>query len=223
MGHLWTCLFFTLGTDDLVIGEVVAPSELINGVLNGKDVAPFYINTGGVYLLPEPVPFDSTVLSIRGFGLPGVRLNKFLDSDPLIPPPQETDAVMNHVAPFLYVLVYREMSNRKGYYTLVQNLTQLAHGFAPGRVPADRSKSLDWKVQKGDFIGAYIPYSCVNRSSDGLFQCPSQINLVTDTCLSALYNPALTGVNNLLTTNFREVSILLNMEVLLAPDSKLHS
>lgn len=173
------------------------------------------MNTGGVYLFPDPVPHNATIVSFRGFGVTGDRFNESLDSDPLIPAARETDVAVDLVAPFLYVLLYRPTANT--FYTLVEDLTQLAHGFAPGRVPADRGKTLDWDARKGDFIGAYIPYSCVNRTSDGLLQCPSQINLVVNNCRSALYHPALSGVNNVLMSEFQEVSVSLNMEAIMVP------
>ena len=172
-----------------------------------------------MYLLPEPVPSNAKILSFRGLGAQGSPLNNTLDLDPFIPTPNDADAVEGFgAAPFFYVLVYRPSNNGNEYYSLVQNLTQLSHGFAPGRLPADRSETLKWRVQKGDFVGAYIPYTCVNRSSDSYLMCPSQINLVTNNCVSALYHPAMQGVDNLLRSEFREVSTWLNMEAILSFD-----
>ena len=54
--------------------------------------------------------------------------------------------------------------------------------------------SLDWDVQEGDFIGVYIPRDCVNRTDTELPQCPSQVNIITNSCCSAFYHPGLNGV-----------------------------
>ena len=167
------------------------------------------------------MPYNATLLSFRAFGTPGNPVDENLDLDTFIPAPIETQALAGYgAAPLLYVMVYRPTNDGSGSYSLVQNLTQIIHGFEPGRLPADRSETLKWRVQKGDFVGAYIPYVCVNRSSDSFLMCPSQINFVTNYCLSAFYHPAKQGVNNLLKSEFREVSTYLNMEVYLTPDSK---
>ena len=203
----------TIGTEHIVIGEVINYPELVDSFLSGGDLSEFVVNTGGIYLLPEPVPYNAKILSFRGFGPLGGGANVSMDLDPFIPAPRETDAAAGLTGPFFYVLVYR---NESGFYSLVHNLTQLGHGIAPGRLPPDRGETLDWQVQKGDLIGAYIPYVCVNRSSDGLPMCPSQINFITNNCRSALYHPALDGVDDLLRSEFREVSTSLNMEAILS-------
>ena len=203
-----------IGTGSIVYGEVLTHPDLVDRVFIGEDVSDFFVNTGGVYLLPVPVAFSAKIVSFRAFGIPNNVFNESLDSDPLIPPAMETGAVNGFVAPYFYVLVFRPTGES---YNLVHNLTQLGHGFAPGRVPADTGETLNWHVQKGDFIGAYIPYSCVKRSSDGLLQCPSQINLVANNCRSAFYHPALKSVNNLVASEFREVSVLLNLEATIVP------
>ena len=207
-------------TRDIVIGEVVNYPELVDRFLSGGDLSEFVINTGGIYLLSEPVPYNAKILSFRGFGPLGGGTNISMDLDPFIPAPQETDVAAGLAGPFFYVLVYR---NESRFYSLVQNLTQFSHGIAPGRLPPDRRETLGWQVQKGDLIGVYIPYMCVNRSSDGLPMCPSQINFIANNCRSALYHPAMDGVDDLLRSEFREVSTSLNMEAILSRSKYMQS
>ncbi len=204
------------GTGGAVIGQI--NQSLLNTFYSDEEAyRELFVNTG-VYLLPEPAPFNRKVVSMKAYGFLDLTINTTTNLGPFIPMPSESGVLVTNessvAAPFLYVLVYRPTKNGS-VYSLVQNLTQLSHGFTAGRLPMNQSRTLDWEVQKGDLIGAYIPRQCVKRS-DSIPMCPSQINLRTDDCLSAFYHPALKDVDNLSRTEFREVSLQLNLEVTLS-------
>ena len=118
-----------------------------------QNVTEHYVNTGGIYLLPEPVPFDTKIDVLSAYGFPGYIYNFTMDLDlgPFIPKPSEPDGEV-----FLFFLVYRPTRNGS-VYSLAHNLMELRHGNFPGRLPRNPARTLNWEVQKGDFIGVYIP------------------------------------------------------------------
>ncbi len=214
------CILLCIGSRNTVIGEIklgLVDTFIATGQ-NLTALMEFYINSGGIYLLPEPVRFNTKILAVRAFGFLDDTLDVTTDLGPFLPKFLEPREIQS----FLFVLVYRPIRNGS-VYSLVQNLTQLNHGFTPGRLPVNQSKTLDWDVQEGDRIGVYIPRQCFNRS-DGFVVCPSQINLETSECCSALYHPGLEGVDNLSKDEFKEVQVWLNLEAILsAPVSEEES
>lgn len=185
------------------------------------DFSDSYVNTGGVYLLTEPVPYNGRITILKAYGFADFQLNITTDLAPFLPELYEVPLSNNNdnisIGPsFLFTLIYRPVQDGS-VYRLVRNLTQLNHGFSPGFLPVDPSQTLNWEVQKGDLIGVYIPRHCVNRS-DGILVCPSQVNLVADStssCSSAMYHSAWGGVDNLVSSEFKEVSLQLNIEAVI--------
>ena len=214
---LYQYFYYYKGTGHTIIGEI--DEDLLGTYYSyGDAYKEYYVNTGGIYLLPEPVPFNGKIISLKVYGFVDETINVTASLDPFIPTPTQSGVLTTNkssvAAPFLYVLVYRP-SKDGGVLSLAHNLTQLSHGFTPGRLPSDPGQTLDWEVQSGDYIGAYIPRECVN-GSDGILMCPSQINLQTDDCLSAFYHPALERVDNLSRVELEEVSLQLNLEAILS-------
>ena len=195
-----------------MIGEIKDRGLILNVFsaffAGNLSVSNFYIQSGGVYMLPEPVPHDGRVLHVRAYGyFSGENLLRVLGPDP------------ESAAPSLLVLVFRLDEESKSYQILYNHL--LTHGEFPGEV------NLDWQVQRGDRIGAFIPYSCnsKNITGDTILLCPSQINIRVErsSCLSALYHPAdLNALNyndSIPADQFQEVQVQLNIEALISPTS----
>ena len=201
------CMY--VGTENTIIGQI--DQELLDKFFENEDYRDFYVNTGGIYLLPEPVPFNGKIIMLRAYGFVDWTLDT-TDLDAFIPQPE-----VNNSGAFLYVLVYRPSENGS-IYNLVHDLTQLNHRYTPGRLPQNAGGALSWGVKQGDLIGVYIPQQCVNKT--GSYLCPSQVNLKTNDCLSAFYHPALEGVDNLHRQEFKEVQLQLNLAAFISPADK---
>ncbi len=122
---------------------------------------------------------------------------------------------------FVYVLLYSiEDSN----YVLKYRPAVIYHGYDKACLMRGQ---LDWTVEKGDRIGAFIPESCTNISmlpEDILINqnetfnmlCPSQINLVNgaNQCYSSLFvNETFDQVNNISLDDHSIVPVRLSMTV----------
>ena len=199
-----------IGNGDTTLGEIY--DQIVARVLAG-DAAEFYVNTGGIYLHRRPIPFDGSIISIEIFGLfmPGAENTNFIIADSFLPEPSETPDLLGDLPePFLFLLVYRASMDGT-MYELVHGPKQASHGLSLGRV------ILGWDVQEGDFIGVYIPRMCVNRTADNLLpQCPSQVNIKMNSCLSAFFHPGLNGVDEIPINEFQEVSVQLNVRAVLS-------
>ena len=181
--------------------------------MNPEAATGFYVNTGGIYLHRNPIPFDGTLLAIEVFGFTGeASIDSITESDIFFPEPLITPAFINgqFSEPFLFILIYRPIMDGT-VYELVHGPTQMSHGLAPERI------FLQFDVQEGDFIGVYIPRECVNRTDTEHPQCPSQVNLRTNSCRSAFYYSGLDGVDSIPVMEFEEVSVNLNMLAVFAP------
>ena len=204
-----------LGTGNTLVGEI--NEQLLEKLeLNDGDATEFYMNTGGIYLHRRPIPFDGTILAIMIFGFTGEQsTNSMTDLDSFSPEPSKTPALLGNIEsePFLFVLVYRPGVDGT-MYELIHGPTQMSNGLVPRRVP------FDLEVQEGDFVGVYIPRECVNGSDTQFPQCPSQVNVKTDGCLSAFFHPGLNGVDSIPVNEFQEVSVQLNMIAVLSPAGK---
>lgn len=169
----------------------------------------FFVNSGGIYLFPEAVPSDRRLLSVRAYGYFGYYdYSSELNLGPPLPEVSEPDGEI-----FLFVVLYRP-SEDGSTYSLAHEPTELRHGFTPGKIPKNQNRPLNWEVQEGDFIGVFIPEVCVYSDNES-YSCVSQVNLKTEGCRSALYHPALVGIDNLPEDEFEEVSIWLNVEAVL--------
>ena len=163
-----------------------------NIIIIGKvsDTSDDFIDTGGIYLLPNGIPRNGTIISVRAFGILGA------------------DAPPNAI-PYLRVLVFREDDET---YNLLYDEEYTHNITSADKLP------LNWDVKKGDAIGAFIPYNCIDRESESP-KCPSQINLCISLkkCFHLQYFPV--GSDNreefmtIPADQLEEVQVSLNMEV----------
>ena len=135
--------------------------------------------------------------------------------------------------PFVYVLLYRPLIEDPTTYRMVSKPALVYHGTAKGCISA--SDGLDWRVQRGDKIGVFIPDNCSSSDQlqaptaldvfstgfEGELLCPSQINLAVDNsthrCKYAYYsNVSLTDVSEIQSQQFNREEIVLNIEVIIA-------
>ena len=172
-----------------------------------------HINTSGIYLLNESVPFDGRILRIRAYGY-------FSDENILWDTYRNTSST--DIYSFLFVVVYR--INEKGSaYDLIHGPARISHDtISPGSLPtsSNMDQTLDWSIEYGDKIGVFLPDDCVN-GSDGNLMCPSHVNLVVgnESCLSAEYRSgggSLADLDDVRIDSFEEVQLMLNLEVTIA-------
>ena len=169
----------------------------------------FFVQTGGVYLLADPVPFDGVILQIRAFGLVTTEQLDIYYSGVTV------------VTPYAYALTYTQDPDTNAYS--VSNGPQyFYHSFTPAILPKNQSEILNWPVKKGDRIGVFIPHECTNYTY--ALYCPTHVNLFTHEgeCASSYYSnnsgPGDEGnfdVGNLNDVHFEEVMIRLNIEALI--------
>lgn len=186
--------------------------------------ADYFFETSGIYLLPEPIPYDGAVLQLRVFGFLNDEsleilfgANGFMFND---------NMGFNQVDAYLYIVVYRPDPSRNAY-NLIKGPILVTHQFAPAVLPKNNNEVLGWPVKEGDKVGVYIPERCMNESS-GILLCPSQANLDfrhvfpnSTECRSAFYSPTgLEGLNTISVDQFSEVQVRLNMEVKISKPSK---
>ena len=187
----------------MFIGKV-QDEDLISNVLRAfnqnKSVSNFYLETGGLYLMPEQVPIDGRVVQARIFGyISDEKLDLVFGPNP------------GSVLPFLYVLAFRH-DRESDSYQMLQRPVKVKHTVQPGEV------SMGIHVTKGDRFGVFIPHNCESVDSEKL--CPSQINLRVNStsCMSALYYPAESeNTSDIPVDSFEEVQVHLNMEVVITP------
>ena len=173
-------LFFSIPDGDNII--------IIVG--NVRDTSDGFIDTGGIYLLPNGIPRNGTIISVRAFGILGA------------------DAPPNAI-PYLRVLVFREDDET---YNLLYDEEYTHNITSADKLP------LNWDVKKGDAIGAFIPYNCIDRESESP-KCPSQINqpIPPQNCFYLWYFPV--GSDNreefmtIPADQLKEMQVRLNMEV----------
>jgi hypothetical protein len=172
-------------------------------------LADFYTQVSGLYLLPEQVANDGTIVSIAARGiLTDINYEIFMRN--------------NHgqffLTGYLFVVVFRLDAGGESF--------QLIHGpeILHHTIGSSGTVRLDWPVRRGDRVGALIPDSCFNDTDPSPFPCPSQMNLrvVPTDCSSAFYYPIEAGFSDtnlaarlasLPADQFVEEQVLLNMEV----------
>ena len=140
--------------DTTTLGNIIEPDSNYD-----------FIDTGGLYILPNGIPSDGKISGMRAFGALG-------DGDC-------NDAPPNTVL-YLRVLAFREESS--GSYNLLYD-----EEYTHNTTRADKL-DLDWDVKEGDLIGAFIPYHC---TLGGNPKCPSRINqrILPEKCFHILYFP----------------------------------
>ena len=196
--------------DDDLIGHIFSFEQSPDENFSPDDL---FVQTGGVYLLADPVPFDGVILQIKAFGLVTAEQFDIYSSGG------------NALAPTAYALTYTQDPDINAYS--VSNGPQyFYHSFTPAILPKNQSEVLNWPVMKGDHIGVFIPHVCLNRTDNGqpVLYCPSQVNLLTNEgeCVSSYYSnnsgPGDEGnfdVGDLNNVQFEEVMVRLNMEALI--------
>ncbi len=198
-------------------------ANIITAFRENRTVTDFYIQTGGIYLFSEPVPYNSKIARIRAFGYVRDEILKWIF---------QTEPSNNvNVVPILYPLVLRQDLESESYQLIHGSISMsdlLFHGLSPGSLPVEEDQVLDWAVKKGDRIGALIPPDCFpNPNVPSQLLCPSYINLraTPQECLSALYYEVddmedLEDVN-FPVNQFNEVHVRLNLEATLVPQGTL--
>ena len=198
-------LIRTCNAENVVIGDVQGENVIINmlrAFSQDKSVGNFYLQTGGLYLLPELVPIDGRVVQARVFGyLNDENLELVFGPNPEV------------VVPFLYVLAFRH-ERESDSYQMLQSPEKVTHSVQPN------AAQMEINVKEGDRIGVFIPHDCEFDKNLYWMNCPSQINLRVEptSCMSALYYPAESENTNIIPLDlFEEVQVDLNMEVVIAP------
>ena len=138
------------------------------------------------------------------------------------------------IRPFVYVLLYRPLIEDPTTYRMVSKPALVYHYTAKGCV--SENIGLDWRVQRGDKIGVFIPDNCSSwdqlraQTAVDVFStrfgidllCPSQINLVVDEvlrrdsslCKYAYYlNVSLSDISAIRSEQFIREETVLNIEV----------
>lgn len=213
----------------MIINNVL--SSLVPEGIEDASLDMFYVPTCGLYLFVEPAPESGGIVHVRAFG--------YLSEENL-----ELSFVQPDILriPHLFVVVFR---HEAGSYRLTHRPVLLTHIRAPGVLP-EQNGVLNITVQRGDRIGAIIPNSCTNITehrgdkisailpnsctnlSCNALLCPSQINLRTgrrSQCSTALYHYYDTDkmedfedLESIPEDQFEEVSLELNLEVLISPN-----
>ncbi len=230
-------LFLTMSEAQETVGKVdigifLRYVGLLSSNASGS-VSDFYINSGGLYLLPEYLPIRGEVSSVCAVGYTNVEFESFLFK----PNSREIDP-QTTVRPFVYVVLLRPRTEDNGnLYSLVYPPAILAHGIISGCIGVP--DGLQWEAREGDRIGAFIPSECVMVDSipDDVFVlqeihnqftqlCPSQINLVADriesygiyvTNSSSLSVEDLTDELSMSMDQFDNISVHINMNVTIVP------
>ena len=191
--------------DSVILGQLKFDELLAALFTSMNSTSDFIVDASGTYLLPDPVPFNGTVATIRIFGLFSEdNAASFLLQDGIL------------ATPYVCLLMLRQ-SMESGSYKLVSEPRKFFHTFMPGVLNKDQ---LNWTVQEGDRIGVVIPCDCYVYE-DQTF-CPSHINLRAgpDECLSALYyeGNVLEDLNDTIPVGlFQRVQTRLNLEVRIEP------
>ena len=192
--------------DDAILEAIFSNEQSPDGNFPQDDL---FVQTGGVYLLADPVPFDGVILQIKAFGLVTAEQLDIYYSG------------VTEVAPYAYALTYTQDPDTNAY-SVSNGPQNFYHSFVPAILPRNGSEILNWPVKKGDRIGVFIPHECTNHTY--ALYCPSQVNLLTneEECASAYFSnnsgPGDEGnfdVGELNNVQFEEVMIQLNMEALI--------
>ena len=192
--------------DNVVSEAIFSSNQAADENFSPEDL---FVQTGGVYLLADPVPFDGVILQVKAFGLVTAEHLDFVLSG------------VTDLSPYAYALTYTQDPDTNAYS--VSNGPQyFYHSFIPAILPKNQSEILNWPVMKGDRIGVFIPHECTNYTYE--LYCPSQVNLLTNEreCASAYFSnnsgPGDEGnfdVGDLNDVQFEEVMVRLNMEALI--------
>ena len=209
--HYNVWLHIILGGSDGKIGSIDTTLFL----KHSRNKAHF-LETGGLYLLPDQVPLDGKINRVCAFGYTREEFRPLLNHDLIT------------ARPIVYVLLYRPSDSG---YTLVNEPAILYHGTSKSCLT--QMDELNWNVQKGDRMGAFIPEDLINvtdiprqtisniwkdiNSIKELY--PSQI-LLNDTgdCFVALYVNTTLGLEALDHILFKDITerfLRLNLEVFL--------
>ena len=196
--------------DDDLLESILKNEQSPDGNFSPEDL---FVQTGGVYLLADPVQFDGVILQIKAFGLVTAEQLDIYYSG------------VTEVTPYAYALTYTQDPNTNAYS--VSNGPQyFYHSFTPAILPKNQSEVLNWPVKKGDRIGVFIPHECINHTDNGkpVLYCPTHVNLLTHEgeCTSSCYSnnsgPGDEGnfdVGDLNNVHFEEVMVRLNMEAII--------
>ena len=190
-----------------------------------RSLPDLYVRDSGLYLLPSNVTTEGIVQRACVFGYINARfLSHILNED------GDVD-LQTSTRTFVYVLHYRPLNEDPTTYRMVNKPALVYHGTEKGCI-----SELDWRVQRGDKIGVFIPDNCsswdqlrastaVDVFSTGFgieLLCPSQINLVvdenhSDRCKYAYYsNVSLMNLVEIQSQQFIREETVLNIEVIIA-------
>ena len=185
-----------------------------------------YVDTGGLYLIPDKVPVQGRITDICIHGY--IRIED-------VSLYQDTNGnydINSDVRSFVYAVLYRPQNDEEQTLSLVYNPVVVYHGISVNCVFL--SDVLEWNVEKGDRVGVYIPSNCITPdellSGDTIdtfneeelrqfsLLCPSQINLDRpEECSYAHYLNATLGIDEISSIEINQVinasSTRLNLEI----------
>ena len=196
--------------------------------LDAQSSEGLYVNHGGLYLLPYEVATVGIVDEVCIFGYINSQFEyQLLNENRMLDP-------NTRVRPFLYVMLYRPLdentADNQTVYRIVGKPAVVYHSTMTGCL--SQSDGLEWQVQRGDRIGAFIPDNCISATevlnSDTFFSsgldsgevellCPTQINLVVedDECYYAYFHPNISEMEftEIRSEQFKREQTKLNLKV----------
>lgn len=188
-------------------------TSLLVAYLNAEGaVSGLYVDSGGLYLLPESVPRKGQVRDICAYGYTSDAYIKYYT----FPNSTEID-VYTSTRPFVYIVLFRR-NYEDEEYSIVFQPALLHHHLYENCLT--RSDGLNWQVEVGDRIGVFIPSKCIMPDDVELTDvfvkdevkkyfamlCPSQINIIAlpgDNSLALFANDTFLSVEDIKNFTFK--------------------
>ena len=144
-----------------------------------------YVDVRGLYLLPAPVHTGGRVTEICVFGYQRAEHQHLFIG-------QNGEVNLGSTRVFVYITLYRPVDEMSTGYEMKYKPTVIYHALKLGCV--SRDDGLNWEVEGGELLGAFIPDNCtalgdiLSNDDVDIFHereelrsletfCPSQVNL----------------------------------------------
>ena len=229
-GNRWcaNCFVYIDGAYTLGSIDEYLPTRVVNNDGTGHGL---HTDTRGLFFLPTPIGTKGRVSEVCAFGYPRIADEEKLDDG------IGRFDLDTKIRLFLFIVLYRPTDRTQTLFTMVYNPVAVYHHLTPGCL--SQGDGLNWVVERGDLLGAFIPDDCTTTEDlisrddvetfrqNGDFQteltefefCPAQIDLnVTGQCYYALYLNSTGGISldEIISIDFEEivnVSVRLNFQV----------